>query len=255
VPVATIGGQQVVSRQLLERGAPGTDELIMADGARAYVAELDRQVIAGTGASGTLLGVLNTSGIATATAFGAAATAGNINTKLAGMVGTIAGYGQGLQAGAIVMHPRRWAFLTAASDTTGRPLLGLAAYGITSALGQVNGVGAYSGGNDPNDPRQATPVGSIQGLPVFTDANIPTTNGTNNEDVILVLDLSAPILWEDGDGGPRQLRFEQTLPGQLTIKMVFYNYSAFTAGRYPQGVGRVGGADTGAGNGLVAPTF
>jgi hypothetical protein len=54
---------------------------------------------------------------------------------------------------------------------------------------------------------------------------------------------------------PAQLRFEQTLGQNLTTKLVAYGYAAFTAGRYPQAVSRVGGADTAAGNGLVAPTF
>jgi hypothetical protein len=95
----------------------------------------------------------------------------------------------------------------------------------------------------------------MQGLPVVTDANIPTNVGTNLEDVILVVDADAILLWEDGDGMPRQLRFEQTLGQNLTIKLVAYGYTAFTAGRYPQGVARVGGADATAGQGLVAPTF
>jgi HK97 family phage major capsid protein len=60
VPVATIGGQQDVSRQSLERGTPGIDQLVYMDLAGAYHAELDRQVIAGSGASGQMLGMLNT---------------------------------------------------------------------------------------------------------------------------------------------------------------------------------------------------
>jgi hypothetical protein len=114
--------------------------------------------------------------------------------------------------------------------------------------------GGYSGGDDPGDFRQATPVGSMQGLPVITDANLPTNIGTNLEDVIIVFDNDAVLLWEDGDGMPRQLRFEQTL-GQNLTKARGYGYAAFTAGRYPQAVAKVGGADTAAGNGLVAPTF
>ena len=63
------------------------------------------------------------------------------------------------------------------------------------------------------------------------------------------------LLWEDGDGMPRELRFEQTLGNQLTTKLVVYGYAAFTAGRYPTAVGVVGGNAGTAGFGLVAPTF
>jgi HK97 family phage major capsid protein len=255
VPVATIGGQQDVSRQSLERGMPGIDVIVYNDLSRAYHAELDRQVITGSGASGQMLGMLNTAGIGAATAFGAAPTAGLLNRKLAGAVATIAGVGVGIDPGLIAMNPRRWGFLTAETDTTGRPLLGLEGNGATNALGVNQQPGSYSAGNNPDDPRPVRTVGTMQGLPIVSDANVPTNIGTNVEDVALVYDPDVCLLWEDGDGMPRQLRFEQTLGQNLTVKLVVYGYAAFTAGRYPQAVAKVGGVDTGAGFGLVAPTF
>jgi hypothetical protein len=256
VPVATIGGQQDVSRQSLERGMPGIDQIVYADLARAYHAELDRQVIAGSGASGQMLGFLNTASIAAATAFGAAPTGANVNRKIAGLVATIAGAGVGIDPGMIAMNPRRWGFLSAEVDTTGRPLLGIDGQGgAMNAMGINQQPGSYSAGNNPDDPRPVRTVGSVQGLPVVTDANLPTNVGTNLEDVVLVYDPDIALLWEDGDGQPRQLRFEQTLGQNLTTKLVIYGYAAFTAGRYPQAVGKAGGLDTVAGQGLVAPTF
>jgi HK97 family phage major capsid protein len=74
VPVATIGGQQDVSRQTLERGTPGIDQIVYMDLAGAYHQELDRQVIAGSGASGQMLGVLNTASTSQSTAFGGVVT-------------------------------------------------------------------------------------------------------------------------------------------------------------------------------------
>jgi HK97 family phage major capsid protein len=255
IPVATIGGQQDVSRQSLERGTPGIDEIVYLDLAGAYHAEVDRQVVAGSGASNQMLGVLNTSGIATATAFGAPVTAANLNTKIAGAIAAVAGAGVGLDPELIVMHPRRWGYLTSLSDTAGRPLVVPNAGAGQNVVAANLAPGGYSGGDNPDDFRTVSVVGSMQGLPVVTDANIPTNVGTNLEDVILVVDADAILLWEDGDGMPRQLRFEQTLGQNLTIKLVAYGYTAFTAGRYPQGVARVGGADATAGQGLVAPTF
>jgi HK97 family phage major capsid protein len=254
VPVATIGGQQDVSRQSLERGMPGIDAIVYSDLARAYHAELDRQVVTGSGASGQMLGMLNTAGIAQATAFAAAPTAANINRKVAGGIAAVAGVGVGVEPQIIAMHPRRWGFLTAEVDTTGRPMLGIGEGG-TNVLGVNQTPGQYSGGNDPDDQRVARTVGVVQGLPVVTDANVPTNVGTNVEDVVLTYDARTALLWEDGDGMPRQLRFEQTLGQNLTVKLIAYGYAAFTAGRYPQSVARVGGADAVGGQGLIAPTF
>ena len=91
------------------------------------------------------------------------------------------------------------------------------------------------------------------GLPVITDANVTTTAGTINEDLVIVFDNSQALLWEESQA-PRQLRFEQTLGNQLTVKIVAYGYAAFTAGRYPGAFGKIGGLDTTT-NGLIAPSF
>jgi HK97 family phage major capsid protein len=254
IPVATVGGQQDVSRQSLERGTPGIDALVYSDLARAYHAELDRQVVTGSGASGQMLGFLNTAGIATATPFGDVATAARLNRKMAGAVATIGGQGVGLEPQLFAMHPRRWGAITAETDNTGRPLVGVDG-ASTNALAVNQTPGQFSAGNNPDDQRQARTVGSMQGLPVVTDANLPIAVGTNLEDVVLAYDPRVALLWEDGDGMPRQLRFEQTLGQNLTVKLVVYGYAAFTAGRYPQATARIGGADTVAGQGLVAPTF
>ena len=249
VPVRTVSGQQDVSRQSLERGA-GVDQLIYSDLARAYMAAVGTQVISGTGGSGQVLGILNTAGIGAATAFGAAVSATNFNSKIAGANVAVWSAGQGIAADALVMHPRRWGWLTGQVDTTGRPIVQAnpaAAYN-TAAIGAMGGEAL---GDSP------TPFVGVHssGLPVLLDLNIPTTVGTNSEDVVLALDSDELHLWEDGDGLPRQLSFEQTTGGSLTTKLVVYGYIAFTAGRYPQAVAKVGGLDSSAGNGLIAPVF
>jgi len=254
VPVVTIGGQQDVSRQSLERGAPGTDEIVYTDLAGAYHAELDRQVANGSGASNQMLGMLQTAGINAATAYGAALTIGNFNLKVAGQIAAIAGQGRGIQPRLIAMNPRRWGWLTAQVDSQGRPLL--PAQAPMNAVGINDNPGAYGGDGDDPDVRSGyVVVGSFAGLPVITDANVPTNVGTNSEDPTLVIDPAHALLWEDGDGMPRQLRFDQTLGGNLTVKLVTYGYAAFTAGRYPTAFGKTGGLDAAAGNGQIAPTF
>lgn len=254
VPVVTIAGQQDVSRQSLERGTPGIDALIYLDLAGAYAANLDSQIINGSGASGQILGMLNTAGIYAGTAYGAVLTPALFSLKLAGAVAGIAGAGTAIQPRCVVMHPRRWGWLQGQSDSNGRPLalaMPLASFNPQAA---VTAPGGYSGQDiGPDAPHY---VGILaNGLPVITDANIPTNIGTNNEDVVLVLDTQQSILWENGDGSPRQLKFEQTLGNQLTTKLVAYNYAAFTSGRYPGSVGKIGGLDTTATFGQVNPTF
>lgn len=255
VPVVTIGGQQDVSRQSLERGTPGIDQIVYMDLAGAYHSELDRQVITGSGASNQMLGVLNTSGIAAATAYGAALTFGNFNRKLAGVIASIAGVGSGIAPGLIAMNPRRWGWLTAEVDTSGRPLISPTANGPTNAGGINLNPGAYGGDGSADDLRTTEIVGSLQGLPTTTDSNLPTNVGTVSEDIVVVGDPRHALLWEDGDGMPRQLRFEETKGNQLTVNLVVYAYAAFTAGRYPQAFGKLGGLDVTAGQGQIAPVF
>ncbi len=242
VPVATIAGQQDVSRQSLERGTPGLDSLVYQDLIGAYFAAQEAQVLSGSGSSGQMLGILNTSGVNQATAFTAAVTATTFQTKVAGQVSAVAS--NRLQSPThIAMHPRRWAWLLSQTDSSGRPLVTAELNGPTNAVSVGDGAHAY-GVTDSY----------FQGLRVVVSAQLPTAVGTGPEDQVIVYRASDLLLWQDGDGTPRELRFEQTLGGSLTVKLVAYGYSAFTAARFPKAVGVVGG-NAAAGFGLVAPTF
>ncbi|WP_422934975.1 phage major capsid protein [Sinomonas sp. P47F7] len=249
VPVVTIAGKQDVSRQLLERGS-GVDAIIYLDLARAYGARLGKQVINGSGLAGQMLGILNTAGIAAAAAFGAAVDASKFGTKVAGANTAVASVGDGIAPDVLLMHPRRWGWLTTLNDTTGRPIV--TANTVTNF--NMVAVGSQAGEEFANAPVKVAGIHN-SGLPIITDVNVPTTVGMNNEDVVLSLDVDELILWEEGDGLPRQLRFEQTKGDSLTTVLVAYGYAAFTAGRYPEAVAKFGGLDTVAGAGLIAPTF
>lgn len=255
IPVATIAGQQDVSRQSLERGTPGIDELIYLDLAAAYHAELDRQVLNGSGAGNQMLGLFQTAGRIMAAAYGAALTPGAFNLKVAGAIANMAGAGTRITPGLVIAHPRRWGWLTGQSDSQGRPLVVPGVGGPMNVVGLNANPGAYGADGDGTETGTFTSPGSIQGLPLVTDGNVPTAVGTAVEDVAAVIDRRQCLLWEEGDGQPRQLRFEQTLGNQLTVKLVVYGYAAFSAGRYPQAVAQVGGVDATAGQGQVAPTF
>ena len=247
IPVVTIAGQNDVSTQLLTRGGASVDEIIFEDIAGAYTELLDAQVISGTGTSGQMLGILNTAGIGAAAAFGAAPTAANVYSKVLGQVNSV----QQLRkrpADTIIMAPRRVNWLLNQMDTAGRPLV------VPGGQDSFNGLG-HSADEPVNYAVQTLPAAMFAGLPVYMDYAIPQTVGTNSEDQIIVLRRRDLILFEENGGLPKQIRFDQTLGGQLTTKLVAYGFAAFTAGRYPAAVGVVGGVDTVAGDGLVAPTF
>lgn len=239
VPVRTIAGQVDVSRQSLDRGR-GTDEVIMQDLAEAYVAELDRQVLAGGGANGEHFGILSTTGVLTVTVTSVGAI--TQMRQIADAAQRIHTYRK-LPPSLIAVHPRRWGYWCQSVDNDGRPLI------VPNGNGPFN---AFSVG-DLGDVGADGIVGSIFGVPVMQDANIPTTISTNTvqgatEDRIFVVRATDDLLYED-DPMPNRVRFEEVLAGQLTVKVVAWDYSAFTAGRYPSANVVL------AGSGLTTPAF
>lgn len=241
INVRTFSGQQDVSRQTLERGTPGIDRILYADLVAAYAARLDSSIIADDGTSGTHKGVLSATGTNGVTYTDASPTVAEAWPKIADAVQRV-GASRKMAANLIGMHPRRWGWFLAALDGQNRPLIisgdPASAY---NAMGLAPGEGGFGEGQL---------VGTLQGLPVLVDANIPINLGAgSDEDRILVLRRQDPILWEEGDGMPRELRFEETAGGNLTVKLVVYGYSAFTAERYAVAVSIISGT------GLVTPTF
>lgn len=244
IPVATVAGQVDVSRQLLERGGMNVDQIIYNDLAGAHAVAVNVQVLSGSGTAGQVLGILSTAGILQQSAFAAAATIATFYTKVAGAINGVQ-TNRFLAPDVIVGHTRRWNWLASQLDAQNRPLV------LPRANGPLNALGVW---DSPLDPPNAEPQGDLQGLPFVTDASVPTAVGTGPEDQLLVARRADWILWEEGDGLPRELRFDQPLAGQLTVKLVAYSYIAFTAGRYPGATAVIGG-NSAAGFGLIAPTF
>lgn len=236
VDVRTYAGQQDVSRQALERSEM-VDAVIFGDLISDYWTKLDDAVLNADGTSGTHLGFRSTGSIIAKAYTDASPTVAEFYSAMADAIQQV-NSNRYAPASAIVMHPRRWGWLTAAGDTAGRPIVLARDAGPQNplAIGEAAAYGNF--------------VGTLHGLPVVTDANLPTNLGAGtNEDLVLILRTADHILWWEGDGSPRQLRFEETLGGNLTVKLVVYGYTAFTAGRYPKAVATVGGT------GLVTPTF
>jgi len=231
-PVVTIAGQQVVSRQLLEQSPVQVDRIVLEDLARAIAQQVDAQVIAGTGSGGQLRGLLAVSGGVAVTYTDTSPTVSELYSAVANAIQQI--HTQRFASPTLIaMHPRRWAWILAASDAQGRPL-----------------VTPYAGQNLPAQLERVAPqaiVGQMHGLPVLVDPNIPTNLGAGtDEDRILVLRLEDLRLWEST---PRFMVGEQPLMQQLSVAFVGYEYAAFIPDRQPKSVGVI------AGTGLVAPTF
>jgi HK97 family phage major capsid protein len=230
VPVRTYAGQQDVSRQALDRST-GVDDIIAEDLSRAYWTKLDDAILNAAGTLGTHLSIRSTSSIIAVTYTDTTPTFAEIFPKFADLIQQIqSGVYMGISH--FIMHPRRWWWLAKELGSS-FPLLTMPSAG-NQQVGTVGGTD-YMGENR-----------SLLGVPVVLDGNIPTNVGTN-EDVILGVTARELHLWEGG--GPLLVRAEQTAAGNLAVKFVVYQYSAFTAGRYPGAHGTISGS------GLTAPTF
>ncbi len=222
VPVRTIAGYIPVSRQTLER-ASYSEAILFEDLIARYWSKLDSQCLVGTGSAGQLLGLFNTTGVVSVSAgatFDAPTFWKNVQNAIQ-QIETKWG-GLGIKADKIVMHPRRWAAISALMDSDNRPLFGFNNLPVVQtavvATGSSNTYGF---------------VGYFAGLPVFTDSNIPTNLDTNGDkDGVAV--ISSPIvhLWERPDD-PVTLAFEQQAGTALQVQLIAYGYVAYTAGRYP----------------------
>ena len=232
ISVVTVAGQQNVSRQAIERGT-NIDSLVMADLVSAYHTNLDSLFVttSATSLTNTITQVV--------TYTDASPTVAELYPKILDCVQRIQ---TNFFAGPnfILMHPRRLAFILAAVDDQKRPL--------AVPVPNYNGQPAFASGNGA--PVYGNSGYSIVGLPVITDANVITTNGAgSNEDVIIVGNTQEAHLFEQGNGEPMMLRFEQPKAAELDVTMIVYGYAAFTANRYPNAFALVGGT------GLVTPTF
>lgn len=235
VDVNTIAGQQTVSRQAVERGVL-VEEVVMADLANAHNAELDRQVINGSGASGQHLGILGTSGIISVAYTDASPTVPELWPKLVDAVRQVAAQ-RFTRATHLVFNPLAWGWLLSEKDTTGRPL-----FSVGGSSGAFNTMGA-------SDNAGYELSGEMLGADVIVSGNVPTNLGAGtNETRIIAADMRDAFLWEDA-AAPLFIRAEQTNAASLGVTYVAYSYSAFTAGRQPKAVAVVSGT------GLILPSL
>lgn len=229
--VKTIAGMQDVSQQLVDRGVPGIDGVIFSDLARAYNVAFD--VAALNSSTANFAGALQIAGTNAVTYTDTGPTVAELYPKVADAIQRI-DTGVFLPADAIFVHPRRWGWMLAAADTTGRPLV--TEYGPQNAVADSNVVAEGL-------------VGSLQGVPVYKDANIPTNLGAGtNEDAIIVVHRPDILLWED-NAGPYLETFRDVGSGTLTVRFRLHNYVAQAHGRRPAAISKINGT------GLTTPGF
>jgi len=240
--VVTVAGQQTVSLQLIEQSPVDFDRVVFADLQAALAQQVDQLVINGSGSSGQPTGLLNLSGINTVSYSSTSPTPTNLWPLLIQALAEVNNT-RFMPAQAIFMTPLRWGWLVAGQDTTGRPLV------VPEANGPWNAVGVGS----PDIP--AGRVGTIAGVPVYVDANIPQTlaNGgtsadaaTADQDAIIVARTDDLYLYESA---VTARALPQTLGSQMSVLLQTYEYLAWLPGRYPQSIAVI------TGEGLSTPTF
>ncbi|MGW0070468.1 phage major capsid protein [Streptosporangium sandarakinum] len=230
--VATLAGQQVVSVQLIEQSPINMDEELLRDLLADLAVKTDVFVISNNAAGKR--GLLNVSGATTVTYTDASPTVGELYPKIADAVQQISTQ-RYLPPDVIFMHPRRWAWIMAAVDGQSRPLAVPAANAPSNVIASVGDLAAEGF------------VGSMLGLPVFVDPNLPTGLGTGtNEDRIIVANSQDVILYESA---PRAEAFREPLAAQLSILLRAYSYVALQSERYPKSLAIIGGS------GLAQPVF
>lgn len=185
VDACRVAGLATLPNFLVDRSFPGADQVVLSDLAKQYAVKVDDIVL--NSSTSNRKGLLQETGLGAATATGGTAT---IAVVWAALLNAVSDVASGVYAypDAIIMHPRRWAWLAGQVDSS-RPVLG--AHMPQNAIGSFNGINVPGAGQGP------VPVGNILGIPVYLDATIPTTNGVGtDEDQIIVMKKDEPILME-----------------------------------------------------------
>lgn len=230
--IVTIGGKQIVSQQLLDQGGLPVDEVILGDLAADLTKQVDQQSLSGSGSSGQLKGVLNAGGTAI-TYTDAAPTQQKVLNAIIRAKNAVE-VGRFLPATAILMHPTRWDWFLEWADGQGRPM-------VVPDGPAFNGAGTMTG-----QAAQGA-AGTLAGLPVFLDAQMPTNQGAGtNQDSIVVARWEDLMLWE---ATPAFEGFRETYADSMGVLFRAYGYFAAIPNRYTASVSVIGGT------GLVLPSL
>jgi HK97 family phage major capsid protein len=227
--VFTVAGLAVASKQLIRNSRASLDRLINSDLAKRINTVKEVAYIDGSG-TGQPRGINQTSGVNSVTLTGTTAV-----DLLDAITDAITDVETNFleSPNAIVMHPRTWAFLVKARESSSP----------TSYI--VGPPGAAYPGRRPADSIPGygsgqTPKGELFGHPVYTTANIPTDAGAGtDESIVIVGKFDEAIKLENAP-----IRFDQSEHVYFTSNQVVYRGEedlGFTAGRYPKAFSVVSG--------------
>lgn len=218
--VATLvefAGQVTLSQLVLDRMAPDYRFDVMCEKQMAidYAPKFDKYVLAQSLANATSQGWTGNSGKFELTPPsgslpGSGGFYGQVSLAKANMrklVGTV------LNPSCLFLDPARYEYIAAWSDVNGRPVI------VPDYAGPFNAVGNSGDGDAGIEGYTGT---RFNGLPVYTDANIPTTGGTLNQDQALVSDLNEVEVYE---GNPVNRVLPQTLASSIEVILQRYSYA------------------------------
>lgn len=161
IPIFTVAGISKVSNQMLQDSDPAVDTIVRKDLGRIIGRAEDQAMISGSGVNQPT-GILYTSGTL-AVAQGGSTLADEIAALIYTVQATYFG-----DPTLLIAHPREVNTLRTAKDLNGRYIFEPAFYpGVNPSQG---GAGSFLGANQAD----TGPVGTVWGLPVVADANVPT---------------------------------------------------------------------------------
>lgn len=235
--LVTVAGYIDVGVQAIDQSPLDTQDIIFEDLQADYVTQLDTLLWSGAGpASNQPLGALTLTGTAIVTYTDATPTAAEFYRKVGEAVATV-NANRKLPPNVIIMHPSRWYWFASSVDTAGRP---------------ITGFENSSPQNVPAFMSQIAPearVGTMFGLPVIIDPNMPTNLGVGtNQDTVVVARITDARFWE---GTPRMSArpVVDAASENLLVRLLFYRYVIFLPGRYPTSWVKIDGT------GLTTPAF
>jgi HK97 family phage major capsid protein len=225
--VVTIAGAQAMSMQILEQSPPGgyLDHALFRDLRESYDGHLERQLITGTGTSGSLLGLLSVPtgpGLASAVTYtDASPTAAKLYPFLGQAVAQL-GDARLLPPEVWLMRTAREAWILFGEDAQGMPL---------STPGHM-AAPTVEYLFDDRRPAQGAPLGTY---PIMRDDAIPVTVG---QDAIVLCRPSDMMLLESE---PRTAVDFESMSGVLEVRLQLRAYVAALVARYPTGIATVQG--------------
>ena len=226
--VKTYAGYENVSVQLVEQSplAGGLDRMVLGDLMADYALQINTDVVNGAGSSGTMLGLLNVSGINSVTYTSGSPTGVGIMPSFAQAVSQVV-KNRFRAPEAFVVHPSTWYWLQAQVGGANRPLV------VPTGAGPFNAGGVTTAAGAP-----AGLAGTILGVPVYVDATVPTNLGAGtNQAAVLCAKFSDSYLFESG---VKTSVFPDVLSANLTVRFRVHGYAAI-AHRFPTAISAITG--------------